>query len=187
MERAAKVVPRRFTPRAERTLMTLIETVSADRAEHPVDVVERLAAVNDWTFDRAEEDEISILVAGQWANYDLAFTWIPGIESLHVACSFDLKAQPLKRAALGELIQLINEQMWLGHFDIWREQDLVMFRHSLCLAGGASASDAQVSAVVKAAVAACETYYQAFQFVLWADRPPREAIAFAAFETRGAA
>ena len=29
--------------------------------------------------------------------------------------------------------------------------------------------------------------FQAFQFVLWADRSPREAIAFAAFETRGAA
>ena len=62
-----------------------------------------------------------------------------------------------------------------------------MFRHSLGLAGGASASDAQCSAVVNAAVSSCETYFQAFQFVLWADRSPREAIAFAAFETRGAA
>ena len=172
---------------AESFLMTLIETVASDRPEHPVDVVERLAAVNAWAFDRAQEDEISILVTGEWANYDLAFTWIPDLESLHVACSFDLKASPRKRAAIAELMQLINEQLWLGHFDLWREQDLVMFRHSLCLAGGATASDAQCSAVVKTAVAACETYFQAFQFVLWADRSPREAIAFAAFETRGAA
>jgi hypothetical protein len=159
--------------------MTLIETVADDRPEHPVDVVERLAAINEWTFDRAQEDEISILVAGEWANYDVAFTWIPDIESLHVACSFDLKAPQRKRAAVGELIQLANAQLWLGHFDLWREQDLVMFRHSLCLAGGANASDAQCSA--------CETYFQAVQFVLWADRTPHEAIAFAAFETRGAA
>ena len=52
---------------------------------------------------------------------------------------------------------------------------------------GAGASDAQCGAVVKAALDACETYYQAFQFVLWANRGPREAIAFATFETRGAA
>lgn len=167
--------------------MILIETAAADRPEHPVDVVERLAAVNEWAFDRIEDDEISILVSGAWANYDLSFTWIPEMESLHVACSFDFKAPSRKRAAIGELAQLINEQLWLGHFDLWREQDIVMFRHSLCLAGGASASDAQCSAVVKAAVTACETYYQAFQFVLWADREPREAIAFAAFETRGSA
>jgi hypothetical protein len=167
--------------------MTLIETVADDRTEHPVDAVERLAAINEWAFDRTEEDEISILVSGSWASYDLSFTWIPDMESLHVSCSFDLKAPSRKRAAVAELIQLINEQLWLGHFDLWSEQHLVMFRHSLVLAGGASASDAQCSAVVKAAVAACETYYQAFQFVLWADREPREAIAFAAFETRGSA
>jgi hypothetical protein len=167
--------------------MSFIETVANDRSEHPVDVVERLAAINEWTFDRAEDDEISILVTGAWANYDVAFTWLPEIESLHVSCSFDLKTPPRKRAAIGELTQLINEQMWLGHFDLWRQQDMVMFRHSLCLAGGAIASDIQCDAVVKAAISACETYFQAFQFVLWADRDPREAMAMAAFETRGAA
>jgi hypothetical protein len=62
-----------------------------------------------------------------------------------------------------------------------------MFRHALCLAGGAGANDAQCTAVAKAALDACETYYQAFQFVLWANRQPREAMAFATFETRGAA
>ena len=45
----------------------------------------------------------------------------------------------------------------------------------------------ECGAVVKAALDACETYYQAFQFVLWANRAPREAIAFATFETRGTA
>ena len=167
--------------------MNLIESVPEDRPEHPVDVVERLAAVNEWTFDRAEDDEISILVSGTWANYDIAFTWIPDLESLHVSCSFDLKAPPRKRDAIGELMRLINEHLWLGHFDLWSGQDLVMFRHSLCLAGGATASDAQCSAVVRAALSACETYYQAFQFVLWADRAPKEALAFAAFDTKGSA
>ncbi len=170
-----------------KTLMTSIETSASERREHPVDVVERLAAVNEWTFDRAETDEISILVSGKFANYDVAFTWLPDMESLHVSCSFDLKTPAHKRAAIGELTQLINEQLWLGHFDQWSQQDVVMFRHALCLAGGAGANDAQCTAVVNAALEACETYYQAFQFVLWANRQPREAMAFATFETRGAA
>jgi hypothetical protein len=61
--------------------MTPSENPPGDRAEHPVDVVERLASVNEWAFDRADEDEISILVAGRWANYEVAFTWLPDIES----------------------------------------------------------------------------------------------------------
>jgi len=44
-------------------------------------VVERLAALNEWAFDRADEDEISILVAGVWAQYEVAFTWLPDMES----------------------------------------------------------------------------------------------------------
>ena len=48
--------------------MTPSQNVVADRAEHPVDVVERLAALNDWAFDRADEDEISILVSGAWTQ-----------------------------------------------------------------------------------------------------------------------
>ena len=111
--------------------MTFIETSADERREHPVDVVERLASVNDWAFDRAETDEISILVSGRFANYDVAFTWLPDLESLHVSCSFDLKVPQHKRAAIGELTQLINEQLWLGHFDQWSQQDVVMFRHAL--------------------------------------------------------
>ena len=117
--------------------MTPSQSFVADRAEHPVDVVERLAALNDWAFDRADEDEISILVSGAWTQYEVAFTWLPDIESLHVGCSFDLKIPARRRAEISALAQMINEQLWIGHFDLWSNENIVMFRHSLVLAGGA--------------------------------------------------
>jgi len=53
----------------------LIATENAEpRVEHPVDVVERLAASNDWCFDREDEDEISIVVAGAWTVITKQFT-----------------------------------------------------------------------------------------------------------------
>jgi hypothetical protein len=58
----------------------LIATENAEkRVEHPVDVVERLAASNDWCFDREDEDEISIVVAGAWTEYHIAFPWLPDL------------------------------------------------------------------------------------------------------------
>jgi hypothetical protein len=156
-----------------------------DRAEHPVDVVERLATLNEWAFDRAEEDEISILVSGVWAQYEVSFTWLPAIESLHVSCSFDLKVPERRRTEIAALVHLINAQLWLGHFDIWTRDDIVMFRHAHCLAGGAQPSDTQCRTIVEAALAACENYFQAFQFVLWAGRSAREAMDLATFETVG--
>ena len=50
--------------------------IDTDRAEHPLDVVERLASIRDWIFDRADTDEMSVSVAGRWAEYHVAFTWI---------------------------------------------------------------------------------------------------------------
>jgi hypothetical protein len=166
--------------------MQAIET-AADRLEHPVDVVERLAHLREWAFDRQDDDEIAILVKGTWANYEVAITWIPDAESLHFSCAFDLKVPERKAVEIGELIRLINARMWLGHFDLWPHENLVMFRHAHCMAGGARTSEAQAHALVEAAVKACDAHFQAFQFVLWAGRSPREALDFAAFETAGAA
>jgi len=165
--------------------MQAIATPSVERREHPVDVVERLAALNEWAFDRQDEDEIAILVEGKWSRYEVSITWVADVESLHFSCAFELKTPERKKAEVAELVRLINAQMWLGHFDLWPQEQIVMFRHAHCLTGGASASDGQARALVDAAVKACETYYQSFQFVLWAGRSPREAMDFAMFATVG--
>ena len=158
-----------------------------ERPEHPVDVVERLALLNEWAFERADEDEISILVTGNYAQYEVAFTWLPDLESLHVSCSFDLKVPARKKAEIGELVQMVNGQLWVGHFDLWSRADIVVYRHAHCLAGGAMASETQCRSIVESATKTCETYFAAFQFVLWAGRSPREALEFAMFETVGSA
>ncbi len=54
-------------------------------------MVERLASLRDWIFDRAETDEMSVTSPGRWTDYQFAFTWIEDVEALHVACAFDLK------------------------------------------------------------------------------------------------
>ncbi|MBK9082364.1 MAG: YbjN domain-containing protein [Rhizobiales bacterium] len=159
----------------------------ADRAEHPVDVVERIASHHDWSFERDEDDEISISVAGGWTSYNVSFTWLPELEALHVACAFDLKVSEARRAETAGLISLVNEQMWVGHFDFWPSENVVMFRHALLLAGGVEPSAHQCEGMLAAAVEACERHYQAFQFVAWAGKSAREALDAAMFETVGEA
>jgi hypothetical protein len=65
---------------------------------NPLDVVERLASHNDWSFERPSDDEITILVTGRWTDYQLSYTWMDDIEALHLACAFDLKV-PERRSA----------------------------------------------------------------------------------------
>ncbi len=94
-----------------------------------------------------------------------------------------------KRAATYETIGLINEQLWLGHFELWSASGLVLFRHAALLEGDESGtlSLQQAETLVEAAIEECERFYPVFQFVLWADKTPQEAIAAALIETQGEA
>jgi hypothetical protein len=165
----------------------MLAQIELERTEHPVDLIERIAAHHEWAFDRDEEDEISIGVAGTWTDYNIAFTWLPEIEALHVACAFDLKVPSARRTETLSLISLINEQLWIGHFDVWPKDGVIMFRHALLLTGGADLNPTQCEAALANAVAACERYYQAFQFVVWAGKSGREALDTAMIETKGEA
>jgi hypothetical protein len=154
---------------------------------NPVDVVERMAATHDWSFARASEDEVTLVVAGKWADYQVSFTWMSDIEALHLACAFELKLPQARRNEVIELVAKINEQLWVGHFDLWFNDGLVMFRHALLLTGGISASRPQCESALGTALDACERYYQAFQFVVWAGKSATEALEAILFETSGEA
>jgi hypothetical protein len=166
--------------------MSIIELARDEKAS-PLEVVERMAAANHWPFERAGEDEIALNVTGRWTNYQVSFTWMGDIEALHLACAFDMKVPDLRLNEVQALVALINEQMWIGHFDVWMQNGVVMFRHALVLAGGVAASDRQCEAVLGSALDSCERYYPAFQFVVWAGKSAREAMDSAMFETSGEA
>jgi hypothetical protein len=166
--------------------MALIE-FEPDRANHPVDMIEHIAALNDWSFERQDADEISISVRGNWADYHVSFNWMEDLESLHIAAAFDLKVPDARRNEIRQLIGLINEQLWIGHFDIWPHEHVVLFRNSHLLTGGAEVSPQQCEALLHSATESCDSYYQAFQFVVWAGKNAGEALSQVMFETVGQA
>ena len=166
--------------------MSLIDLSQPARI-NPLEVVERVATTHDWSFERAGEDEITILVRGKWSDYQVSFTWMHDIEALHLACAFELKVPERWRPQVQQLISLINEQMWVGHFDLWTQDGIVMYRHALVLAGGVAASSRQCESLLGTALDACERYFPAFQFVVWAGKSAREALESAMFETAGEA
>ena len=166
--------------------MSLISFTEQTRL-NPLDVVERVAATNGWSFERAGEDEITILVTGKWTDYQVSYTWMYDIEALHLACAFELKVPERNRSEVQQLISMINEQLWIGHFDLWTQDGLVMYRHALVLAGGVEASGRQCESLLGTALDSCERYFPAFQFVVWAGKGAREAMDSAMFDTSGEA
>ena len=159
---------------------------SHSRVNSPIDLIEQIANGNDWATERSSEDELTLIVAGQWTDYNVSLNWRGDLETLHIACAFDAKIPDNRQNEVYRLVAQINEQLWLGHFDVWIQEGLIMFRHGLML-NGALATNGQCEAMLMAALEACERYYQAFQFVVWAGKESRDALASTMFETEGRA
>ncbi len=166
--------------------MTVIDVTEQPRA-NPLEVVEHMATSNNWSFERNTDDEITMLVRGKWTDYQSSFTWMFDLELLHLAVAFELKVPERCQAELQRLMSMINEQLWAGHFDLWFKDGLVMYRNALVLAGGVAASNRQCEVLLSTALDACEQYYPAFQFVVWAGEGAEAALQAAMFETRGQA
>ncbi len=157
------------------------------RQSNPVDVIEFVAANNDWSFERAGDDEIAMTVAGVWADYHISFSWMEDLEALHVACAFDLKVPENRVNEVICLLSHVNGQILMGHFDLWRQEDVVIFRQSLLLVGGVEPTGQQVEVLLSNALEACEAYFQAFQFVVWSGMDAVSAVDAVMFETVGEA
>jgi hypothetical protein len=166
--------------------MSLLEG-TIDSRNNPLAAVEDVAADNNLPFERSGEDEITIVSKGNWTDYQLSFTWMTEIEALHLACAFDMKIPEPRKSEVQRLIAAINEQLWVGHFDIWTHTGMIMYRQALVLPGGIPVSTAQCEVMLVSAIHACERYYPAFQFVVWAGKSAGEAMSAAMFDTAGEA
>lgn len=158
-----------------------------ERGSHPVDTIEQVADFNKWSFERSADDEIAILVQGAWTDYSVSFSWMEDFEALHIACGFDMRVPDKRLVESMRLLSQINGQMLFGHFEIWQQDGSVLFRQAMPLSGAAEVNDAQIECLLQSALASCERYYQAFQFVVWAGKSATEALDSVLFDTVGEA
>lgn len=156
-------------------------------AGNPLDVVEEIVSANQWPFDRQGDEELSVTVAGSWCDYHLGFSFSPFQGGLQLACAYDMRVPVRRRADVYTLLAHVNERVWLGHFDLWSEDAIPMFRHAVLTRGGSLPSSSQMESLIEIAISECERFYPAFQFVIWGGKTPAEAIAAAMLETVGEA
>ena len=154
---------------------------------HPIDIVETLAEINAWAFDRVADDQIAMAIEGAWRTYSITLAWSPHDETLRLVCSFEMDPPSASLPGLFETLNSANDKCWTGAFTLWQEQKLMVYRYGLALTGGETAGPAQISRIVQTAVAMCERFYPAFQLVCWGGESPRDAMRVAMDEAFGTA
>ncbi|NQU62354.1 MAG: YbjN domain-containing protein [Rhodospirillales bacterium] len=167
--------------------MTTLNVQHESFSNNPLDIVEGVVEDNDWAYDRRNDEEIAFQIPGSWCDYSLFFAWNEEVGAMHFSCAFDMRVPKERRPSVHELLALINEKMWVGHFGVWADEGLPMFRHAMPMRGTNGPTVDQVEDLVDVAILECERFYPTFQYVIWGNNTPAEAIEAAMIETVGEA
>lgn len=152
-----------------------------------LDAVERVMMATSLSFERMGDEDITGLLAGGWCNYQLWFAYRADLDVLHFASGFDMRVPDCRRRAVAGLISLINESLWIGHFDLWTEEGRPTWRHALLLRGTQGVEEPQIVDLVTLGVGECERFHPAFEQVIRAGLLPEDAFETALLEPHGSA
>jgi len=158
----------------------------SDYEINPLDVVEAVLGSRRYAYDRGADFELTLFSGGKWTDYQLGFSYLPESEGLQLTLIFDPRIPAARNTEIMRLLALMNAQNWLGHFDYLDEERAILFRCGIPLRG-AQLSEAQCEDMIDLTLEACETFFPALQYVLWAGMSASDALAACMLETKGEA
>ena len=154
---------------------------------NPIDIVEDVIHQKKWNFSRAADHELVAEISSQWCAYRLYFTWSENINALSLSITFDIRFPETKLNMAYELLGLINENLWIGHFDITSKNGIPAFRHTILANSDIDFLHKKLENLVDISIYECEKYYPSFQQTLFHDIEPLESLEFTNFEVIGSA
>lgn len=168
--------------------MSLTLNPSHESEANTLELVETCLSESGWDFQLDEDDQtIQAIATSRWGDMGSMFALRQEPPALHFSITLDVKPTQARRNAIAELVMMANERLWLGHFDFWADEGVILYRHALPLLDRSEPTSGEVRAVLAAGLDAVNMFVPAFNFVIWAGKSAREALEAALFETAGEA
>jgi len=139
--------------------MTSLTEVDAE-CDSAIDMAEVLVESWGWEFSRLSEAQLSIGKQGTWTQYSLTLAENP--DGLRIICSFPLQVPDKRLPVLYELLNLINDTLWEGHFTWSPYVGGVVYRGMRRSHIDDVVFAAEVSQMITNALDLCELYFPAF-------------------------
>ncbi|MFN0024516.1 MAG: YbjN domain-containing protein [Parvularculaceae bacterium] len=163
-----------------------IELLKAHKPD--VDPLEALEAVADGlalSVERVDADELHVAIPGMWRDAGFWFTWRAELSTLQMGAPLDLKAPPGRLNDVARLVAMVNERLWIGHFDLWSDDNSIVFRNAAVLPSDGRLDQGQAEILIKGAREAIDRFLPAFNFLIWGGKTPQQALEASMFETAG--
>ncbi len=153
----------------------------------PLASLETAAEGLGFDMDRVADTELHVMLPGVWRDIGLWFTWRSELMTLQMGAPIDLKAPVGRLCEAGHLVTMVNERLWIGHFDLWADDHSIVYRNAVILPESGVLERSQGESLIAAASEAVDRFYPAFNFLIWGGKDPEEALKASLFETAGCA
>ncbi|MFC7292003.1 YbjN domain-containing protein [Hirschia litorea] len=167
--------------------MSALSSLQYDANDDVLEVIEQCLNSAEWGAERNDEMSVNCAAPTRWGECGGMFMLRNEPRAVHFSLSADMRAPATRRAAVLELLSMVNERLWMGHFEHWAEEGVIMYRHTLPLLDREAPERGEVAALMSAAAEAIEKFLPAFNFVIWAGKTPKDALKVAVFDTLGEA
>ncbi|MCI5043475.1 MAG: YbjN domain-containing protein [Aquisalinus sp.] len=153
----------------------------------PLDVIETVATQSSMNVERVDATELHVNVDGVWRDIAVWFAWREDMRVLQMGAPLELKVPAVKTAEVCKLLAIVNERVWLGHFDLWSDDNGIVYRNGAVLSEMADFDQVQAEILIRGASEAFERFYPAFNYVIWGGKTAEEALEASLFEVQGSA
>ena len=110
----------------------ILESIDVGFVPNPLDSVEDVLNDNNWVYDRMNNEELLVDVAGSVFSYRLCFVWQEDLGALQILCHYDCAVSSANMNLASESLVHMNRSMWMGHFTLTEEDQIPCFRYT-CL------------------------------------------------------
>ncbi len=135
-----------------------------DRASFdlPFELIENIANANGWEVSNTSMDEISVDISTNFGNIGMFFSWSAKMKMLQVSAILDIHIDASTNPDVYELLSLINEKLFFGHFSLISGTSMPLYRNSAILNGNRAVIQEQIHDMMDIAFEESYRYFTAF-------------------------
>lgn len=155
---------------------------------NPLELVEELCESKGWKFTRVDNELLTLTVEGTKMKYEICLEWQEEFSAVLFACSMPIEIKDEVYDAAAVTIQEINENLWMGHFDLSNKGVYPTYRQTLLfrmIPTGLAVDIVQDT--IEIAIAECNRFFATFLLVQAGDVRVQDNLNAAIFETVGEA
>ncbi len=152
-----------------------------------IDMTEMFATRKDLSFNRIDDNEISVQLRNDESEYNLFVSLKQDSEMLCFSCDMNLSAPQKKYNKIANAVIKANEMVWVGHFDITSNGHHIVYSLTIPFISAFSVDEEIIESTVRLITDECNRFYHYFSMVINSKDLPDFAIGSLFLEAVGEA